>query len=210
MPREPLAKLPDVRPSEFSTSEEPTSYDDVTTYNNFYEFGTGKEDPYQNARDFVTSPWTVRVSGECGRPGDYHYEDIIAPHTLEDRVYRHRCVEAWSMVVPWLGIPLKDILAPLKPTSQAKYVEFKTKGMAADKAAKFTFEQMAPLGLIAPDLPEEFGGLGESKEGLSPHLRSRHRRSVDREGCRDGGHRVRAEPTGTDHGLFTQRRGNRR
>ena len=73
-------------PGPFSTDETPNSWEDVTTYTNFYEFGTGKEDPYRNAQDFVTSPWSVKVSGECDRPGTYHYEDIIAPHTLEDRV----------------------------------------------------------------------------------------------------------------------------
>jgi sulfoxide reductase catalytic subunit YedY len=109
-----------------STDEKPNSWEDVTTYNNFYEFGTGKEDPYRNAQDFVTKPWTVRVSGECDRPGDYDYEDIVGPHTLEDRVYRHRCVEAWSMVVPWVGFPLADLLKRFEPNSQAKYVAFKT------------------------------------------------------------------------------------
>jgi sulfoxide reductase catalytic subunit YedY len=73
-------------PGPFSTAEQPNSWRDVTTYNNFYEFGTGKEDPYQNAQDFQPRPWSVRVSGECGKPGDYDYEDIISPHTLEDRV----------------------------------------------------------------------------------------------------------------------------
>ena len=110
----------------FSTDEEPNSWEDVTTYNNFYEFGTGKEDPDRNAQGFVTSPWSVKVSGECDRPGEYHYEDIIAPHALQDRIYRHRCVEAWSMVVPWVGIPLGDLLKRFEPNSQAKYVSFKT------------------------------------------------------------------------------------
>ena len=107
--------LADVReletvPGPYSTDEKPNSWQDITTYNNFYEFGTGKEDPYENAQAFVTQPWTVKVSGECDQPGDYHYEDIVSPHTLEDRVYRHRCVEAWSMVVPWVGFPLGDLL----------------------------------------------------------------------------------------------------
>lgn len=110
----------------YSTDETPNSWNDITTYNNFYEFGTGKEDPYQNARDFVTSPWTVKVSGECGKPGKFAYEDIIAPHTLEDRIYRHRCVEAWSMVVPWVGFPLGDLLKRFEPGSGAKFVRFKT------------------------------------------------------------------------------------
>ncbi|MEJ8566732.1 protein-methionine-sulfoxide reductase catalytic subunit MsrP [Elongatibacter sediminis] len=113
-------------PGPFSTDEAPNSWEDVTTYNNFYEFGTGKEDPYRNAQDFATRPWSVTVSGECERPGSYDYEDIIAPHTLEDRVYRHRCVEAWSMVVPWVGFPLGDLLKRFEPNSQAKFVRFKT------------------------------------------------------------------------------------
>jgi sulfoxide reductase catalytic subunit YedY len=112
--------------SHFSTDEEPTSWQDVTTYNNFYEFGTGKEDPYQNAQEFNPRPWSVKVSGECAKPGDYDYEDIIAPHSLEDRIYRHRCVEAWSMVVPWVGFPLGDLLKRFEPGSDAKFVHFKT------------------------------------------------------------------------------------
>ena len=110
----------------YSTEEEPNSWEDVTTYNNFYEFGTGKEDPYRNAQEFVTEPWTVEVGGECGKPGKYAYEDIVGPHTLEDRVYRHRCVEAWSMVVPWVGFPLGDLLKRFEPNANAKYVRFKT------------------------------------------------------------------------------------
>ena len=149
-------------PGPFSTDETPNSWEDVTTYNNFYEFGTGKEDPYRNAQDFVTSPWSVKVSGECDRPGTYHYEDIIAPHTLEDRVYRHRCVEAWSMVVPWVGFPLGDLLRRFEPNSQAKYVSFKTlldkKQMPGQRRAVLRWpyregltieEAMNPLALMA-------------------------------------------------------------
>jgi sulfoxide reductase catalytic subunit YedY len=110
----------------YSTDETPNTWEDITTYNNFYEFGTGKEDPYRNAQDFVTEPWTVKVGGECDKPGKYAYEDIAGPHTLEDRVYRHRCVEAWSMVVPWVGFPLGDLLKRFEPNSKAKYVRFKT------------------------------------------------------------------------------------
>ena len=113
-------------PGPYSTKETPNSWSDVTTYNNFYEFGTGKEDPYRNAQDFVTSPWNVKVSGKCAKPGTYAYEDIIAPHTLEDRIYRHRCVEAWSMVVPWVGFPLGDLLRRFEPGPDAKFVRFKT------------------------------------------------------------------------------------
>lgn len=113
-------------PGPFSTDEAPNSWEDITTYNNFYEFGTGKDDPHKNARDFVTRPWSVRISGECDKPGEYDFEDIIAPHALEDRIYRHRCVEAWSMVVPWVGFPLGDLLKRFGPNSDAKFVRFKT------------------------------------------------------------------------------------
>ena len=110
----------------YSTDEEPNSWEDITTYNNFYEFGTGKDDPHRNAQEFEPLPWTVNVSGECDKPGEYSYEDIIGPHTLEDRVYRHRCVEAWSMVVPWVGFPLGDLLKRFEPNSDARFVRFKT------------------------------------------------------------------------------------
>jgi sulfoxide reductase catalytic subunit YedY len=110
----------------YSTDEPPNSWEDVTTYNNFYEFGTGKEDPYQNAQQFQAQPWTVKISGECDKPGNYDYEDLVSPHALEDRVYRHRCVEAWSMVVPWTGIPMADLLKRFAPNSKAKFVRFKT------------------------------------------------------------------------------------
>ena len=128
LPGQMLANVRDLEtvPGPYSTEETANSWEDVTTYNNFYEFGTGKEDPYQNAQAFVTRPWTVKVSGECDKPGEYHYDDIISPHTLEDRVYRHRCVEAWSMVVPWVGFPLGDLLKRFAPNSDAKFVRFKT------------------------------------------------------------------------------------
>ncbi|HUF26836.1 MAG TPA: protein-methionine-sulfoxide reductase catalytic subunit MsrP [Gemmatimonadaceae bacterium] len=103
-----------------------TPYEDVTTYNNFYEFGTGKAEPARNARAFRTRPWTVRIDGLVAKPADYHLEDFLRPHTAEERVYRLRCVEGWSMVIPWLGIPLKDVLARAEPLPSAKYVEMTT------------------------------------------------------------------------------------
>jgi sulfoxide reductase catalytic subunit YedY len=103
-----------------------TPYEAVTTFNNFYEFGTGKDDPAKNAHTLETQPWTVEISGEIGKPGTYHLDDIVKPHKLEERVYRMRCVEGWSMVIPWLGFPLKDLIARLEPTSRAKFVEFTT------------------------------------------------------------------------------------
>jgi sulfoxide reductase catalytic subunit YedY len=112
--------------SPYSTDEAPNSWEDITTYNNFYEFGVGKDDPYNNAQEFKTDPWSVKISGECDKPGSYTLEDIMRPHTLEDRIYRHRCVEAWSMVVPWVGFPLGDLLKRFEPNSNARYVKFKT------------------------------------------------------------------------------------
>ena len=118
--------LPTASKSPFSTDQEPNSWSDVTTYNNYYEFGTGKEDPSRYAKNFEPRPWTVKVSGECGKPGSYGYEDLIPPNELEERIYRLRCVEAWSMVIPWVGIPLASILKKFDPNSKAKYVKFKT------------------------------------------------------------------------------------
>jgi sulfoxide reductase catalytic subunit YedY len=110
-----------------SDLDEPlTPYSDVTGYNNFYEFGTGKEDPARNAHTLVTEPWKVEVAGEVARPAVYDLDDLLAPHTVEERVYRLRCVEAWSMVIPWSGIPLRDVIQRLESTGKARYVEFTT------------------------------------------------------------------------------------
>jgi sulfoxide reductase catalytic subunit YedY len=118
--------LTGVQKSPFSTDQAPNSWADVTGYNNYYEFGTGKEDPARYAQDFNPMPWTVAVNGECDKPGKYSYEDLVSPHALEERIYRLRCVEAWSMVVPWVGIPLASIIKQLEPNSNAKFVRFKT------------------------------------------------------------------------------------
>jgi sulfoxide reductase catalytic subunit YedY len=109
-----------------TTGEAITPYKDVTQYNNFYEFGFEKSDPFNNAQRFRTEPWTVEIGGACARPGKYTLEDILKPHVLEDRIYRFRCVEAWSMVIPWLGFPLKDFIARFEPHGSARYVEFTT------------------------------------------------------------------------------------
>jgi sulfoxide reductase catalytic subunit YedY len=106
--------------------DELTPYEDVTRYNNFYEFGTGKGDPAKNAKDFRPRPWTVKIDGHCERPGEYDLDDILQCFPSEERVYRLRCVEAWSMVIPWQGFPLKDLLAWVQPTSRARFVEFTT------------------------------------------------------------------------------------
>lgn len=106
--------------------DELTSYESITTYNNFYEFGTGKADPARNAHTLRPRPWTVTIEGEVNNPGEYDLDDLLRGHTPQERVYRMRCVEAWSMVIPWMGIPLADIIARLEPNSRAKYVEFET------------------------------------------------------------------------------------
>jgi sulfoxide reductase catalytic subunit YedY len=102
------------------------SLEQITSYNNYYEFGTDKEDPKANAGGFRPQPWTVRVEGLCKKPGDYHFEDLVKPHKVEDRVYRLRCVEAWSMVIPWQGIPLAEMIKRFEPQPGAKYVAFTT------------------------------------------------------------------------------------
>jgi methionine sulfoxide reductase catalytic subunit len=102
------------------------SYEDITHYNNFYEFGTSKDDPAANSGAFHPRPWTVAVEGHVKNPGNYHLEDFLAPYKLEDRVYRMRCVEAWSIVVPWRGFPLADLVKRAEPTGEAKFVEFTT------------------------------------------------------------------------------------
>ena len=109
-----------------ATGEVLTPFNVVSTYNNFYEFGLDKADPAENAGSLRMEPWSVRVEGECAKPGNYTLEDILRPHALEDRIYRFRCVEAWSMVVPWLGFSLADLIRRFEPTSKAKYIEFTT------------------------------------------------------------------------------------
>lgn len=103
-----------------------TPYDAVTTYNNFYEFGTGKSDPSANAGTINVDPWRIRVDGLCNKPGNFNLEDLLAPYPLEDRIYRFRCVEAWSMVVPWLGFPLAQLIKRFEPKSSARFVQFTT------------------------------------------------------------------------------------
>jgi len=106
--------------------EKPNSYEDITSYNNYYEFGTDKTDPKENAQKFRTRPWTVNVDGLVKKPATFSFDDLVKPHKLEDRVYRLRCVEAWSMVIPWQGIPLRDLIARFQPLPSAKFVSFTT------------------------------------------------------------------------------------
>lgn len=122
----PAKVFANARKSPFSTTEPATPYKDVTTYNNFYEFGTGKEDPAERAGSLRTRPWTVMVDGECAKPKRWDIDEIVRLATVEERIYRMRCVEGWSMVIPWNGFPLSELIRRAEPTSRAKYVEFVT------------------------------------------------------------------------------------
>jgi len=121
------APLPGVRPGPFGTGEPQTPYKDITTYNNFYELGTDKSDPAANAHRLKTRPWTVAFEGEIAHPQVIDIDTLLGRFPLEERVYRLRCVEAWSMVIPWVGFPLGPLIKQLGPTSRAKYVAFTTK-----------------------------------------------------------------------------------
>ncbi|MGA2132041.1 MAG: protein-methionine-sulfoxide reductase catalytic subunit MsrP [Bryobacteraceae bacterium] len=145
----------------FSTDEKPTPFTDVTTYNNFYEFGTSKDQPSKNAGSLKTSPWHVAVEGEVAKPKVFDLDAIMKMAPLEERIYRHRCVEAWSIVVPWIGFPLNVLLKAVEPTAKAKYVAFESlydpKQMPAARWAGIAFpyveglridEAMHPLALL--------------------------------------------------------------
>ena len=121
-PQSPL----NYKPKVVSTDEALNSFEDITGYNNFYEFGMSKGDPKRNAGRLTTSPWKVKIDGHCNKPADYNLEDLIKPHQLEERIYRLRCVEAWSMVIPWIGIPLAEVIKRAEPTAKATFVEFTT------------------------------------------------------------------------------------
>ena len=112
--------------SPLSTAEPANTKEEITTYNNYYEFGTDKADPAANAGKLTTVPWTVKVDGLVGKPATFGIEDLIKLAPFEERIYRHRCVEAWSMVIPWVGLPLAALLSKVEPLGSAKYVAFET------------------------------------------------------------------------------------
>ncbi|EMT6574935.1 MULTISPECIES: protein-methionine-sulfoxide reductase catalytic subunit MsrP [Providencia] len=126
-PMKPRKPLTFIQPEEFQPSLTLTPEDKVIGYNNFYEFGLGKSDPAENAHTLVTDEWTVTIDGEVNRPLTLNLDDINTKFPLEERIYRMRCVEAWSMVIPWVGFPLAKLLALVEPTSKAKYVAFETR-----------------------------------------------------------------------------------
>jgi sulfoxide reductase catalytic subunit YedY len=168
LPREAMAAIDHLqfkKNPDFMLDEKINSLKDITRYNNFYEFGTDKEDPAKYAHTLKTDPWNVRVEGEVEKPADYHLEDLIKQSQLEERVYRLRCVEAWSMVIPWVGIPLGSLIKRFKPTAKAKYVEFTTlydpEQMPGQKRAVLDWpyveglrmdEAMHPLSMLAVGL----------------------------------------------------------
>jgi len=121
-----LESLKHTKNGKYSIKDELTEYKDITTYNNFYEFGTSKSSPAATSDKFNPKPWTIKVEGHVEKPATYHLEDLVNEQTLEERIYRLRCVERWSMVVPWLGFPLANLIKKVKPTSKAKYIEFST------------------------------------------------------------------------------------
>ena len=167
-------------PARFGTmrseiDEELNSYKEITQYNNFYEFGTGKDDPYKNSGDFNPQPWKVAIGGEVNRPGEYDLDDLLSGVALEDRVYRMRCVEGWSMVIPWYGFPLSALIDRVEPTGNARFLRFETvvrpSEMPGQRAAILDWpyveglrmdEAMHPLTLLATgvygmDLPNQNG-----------------------------------------------------
>ncbi len=159
------AKIPGLLKGQFSSGESPTPYEDVTRYNNFVEFGADKRDPALRAGSLRTRPWTLRVEGECDKPGDIGIEDILSGFAQEERIYRLRCVEAWAMVIPWVGFPLGDLLKRFGPTAKAKYVAFETlqdsEQMPGQRRASLRWpyveglridEAMHPITLIATGL----------------------------------------------------------
>ena len=162
-------------PSRFSTDAAPNTMQEITQYNNFYEFGTGKEDPANNAAEFVPTPWSVKIDGMVDKPGDYDLADILGGVTLEERIYRFRCVEAWSMVIPWVGFELATLLNRVGVQSAAKFVAFETvvrpEQMPGQRSAILDWpyreglrldEAMNPLtilatGLYGEELPNQSG-----------------------------------------------------
>ena len=120
-----MAKIA-AQPSVYSTDETPNTLEDISGYNNFYEFGTGKEDPAAYSRGFVTDPWALAIDGMVDRPGSHDLADVLKGQPLEERIYRLRCVEAWSMVIPWIGFPLAGLLDRVGVQPGAKYVAFET------------------------------------------------------------------------------------
>ena len=173
-------KLNGVQKWPYSTNEAETPYDKVTTYNNYYEFGTDKDDPSKNAKGFVTSPWSVSVEGECAKPRKYTMDEILKLAPLEERIYRHRCVEAWSIVVPWIGYSLSTIVKLAEPTPKAKYVAFES----------YYDPRQMPLWQASgnPTALRRRAADGRGDESAGAALRGHVRRDAAESGWRAGAH----------------------
>lgn len=156
------------QPSKFSTDAKPNTFDEITHYNNFYEFGWDKTDPANHADQLVTDPWTVEIGGLVDKPGKYDLDDLVKPETLEQRIYRFRCVEAWSMVIPWVGFELSGLLRRVGVRPSARYVAFTTlyrpEQMPGQRAGGIAWpyveglrldEAMNPLTILATGLYDE-------------------------------------------------------
>ena len=159
------ATLPNVKKSPLSTTEAQSTWEQLTEYNNFYEFGTQKSDPARYAGQLRVKPWTLKVDGLVAKPATYTLEDLVKPHQLEERVYRFRCVEAWSAVIPWVGFPLADLIKRVQPQGKAAYVAFTTLNRPGEMPGQRTSslewpyveglrmdEAMHPLTLLATGL----------------------------------------------------------
>src|ERR1700739_4357509 len=165
-------KLTGLVKSPFSTTEKESTLNDVTHYNNFYEFGTDKGDPAKNSQNFKTSPWTVSVEGEVNKPRKFSMDDILKIAPLEERIYRHRCVEAWSIVVPWIGFSFSNLVNLVEPTSKAKFVAFEsyfdTRQMPQAKYAGIDFPYVEGLRMDEAVIPLALLCVGMYGETLPP------------------------------------------
>jgi sulfoxide reductase catalytic subunit YedY len=155
-----------------TTDEATTSLKDITSYNNFYEFGTDKDDPAKEAHRLTVKPWTIKVDGLVNKPADYLLEDLIKDIALEERIYRMRCVEGWSMVIPWIGVPLASVLARVEPQGGAKFVAFETLVRPSEMPGQKGAFQALPWPYV--DAPPDHPG--------GRHLRREHRQPERRAG----------------------------
>jgi sulfoxide reductase catalytic subunit YedY len=167
-----VTTLTGVTKSPFSTTEEATPYEAIINYNNYYEFGTGKDEPVKLAKNFKTSPWTVTIDGEVAKPKTLDLDAVMKLAPLEERIYRHRCVEGWSFVIPWVGFPLSALLKQVEPTSKAKYVSFQTfydpKQMLSSRQAHIEFPYVEGLRLDEAMHPLTLLSVGIYGETLTP------------------------------------------
>jgi methionine sulfoxide reductase catalytic subunit len=161
-----------VTQSPFSTKEQATPFEAVTSYNNYYEFGTGKDEPVKLAKNYKTSPWTVSLEGEVAKPKTLDLDAVMKLAPLEERIYRHRCVEGWSFVIPWIGFPLSALLKQVEPTSKAKYVAFQSfydpKQMLSPRQAHIQFPYVEGLRLDEAMHPLTILTVGVYGETLPP------------------------------------------